>query len=165
VEHILQSDRELLHTAVTVAFIVLYGLLIALFVLFYDSAHLEVLMYLGWGILVIGIIFLLQASRSRRQGRASRETAENKRFLVDSGMYSFVRHPEFVGHILIFVALMLITQYWASILVGVALIVLLYLAMLDEEKGNVEKFGDAYNEYMRRVPRINLISGIVRSLK
>jgi protein-S-isoprenylcysteine O-methyltransferase Ste14 len=76
-------------------------------------------------------------------------------------MYSFVRHPEFLGHILIFVALMLITQYWASILVGVALIILLYLAMLDEEKGNVEKFGDAYNEYMRRVPRINLISGIV----
>jgi len=41
----------------------------------------------------------------------------------------------------------------------------LYFAMLEEEKGNIEKFGDAYKEYMRRVPRINLIAGIMRFLK
>jgi protein-S-isoprenylcysteine O-methyltransferase Ste14 len=37
--------------------------------------------------------------------------------------------------------------------------------MLDEERGNVEQFGDAYKEYMRRVARINLITGIIQFLK
>jgi len=161
----MQSRREAIHTAVTVAFIVLYGLLIIFFVLFYNSAHLEVLLYLGWGILIIGIVFLFVASRSRRKVRASREKGENKGALVETGMYAFVRHPEFLGHMLIFVALVLIAQYWVSILVGVTLVVLLYLAMLDEERGNVEKFGAAYTDYMPRVPRINLITGIIRFLK
>jgi len=39
---------------------------------------------------------------------------------------------------------------------------LLYLAMMEEEKRNVEKFGDAYGDYMEKVPRINLVAGIIK---
>jgi protein-S-isoprenylcysteine O-methyltransferase Ste14 len=158
----MSRTRGSINTAGTVAFVVLYGVLIVFLVLFYDSARLEVPLYLGWGILIVGIIFLFLASRSRRGARESGEKGESKGALIESGMYAFVRHPEFLGHMLIFVALVLITQYWASILVGVMLVVLLYLAMLEEEKGNLEKFGDAYERYMRRVPRINLIAGFMR---
>jgi len=57
-ERVMQSSREAIHVAVTVAFIVLCGFLIIFFILFCNSAHLEVPLYLGWGILVVGIIFL-----------------------------------------------------------------------------------------------------------
>ena len=76
-------------------------------------------------------------------------------------MYAFVRHPEFLGHILIISALVIISQHWISVIVGAILIVLLCLAMIDEEKRNIEKFGDAYMDYMK-VPRINLIAGIIK---
>ncbi|OFV67902.1 MAG: hypothetical protein SCAL_001277 [Candidatus Syntrophoarchaeum caldarius] len=36
--------------------------------------------------------------------------------------------------------------------------------MIEEERGNIEKFGDAYRDYMKRVPRINLIAGIIRQI-
>jgi len=39
---------------------------------------------------------------------------------------------------------------------------LLCLAMMEEEKRNVEKFGDAYGDYMEKVPRINLVAGIIK---
>jgi protein-S-isoprenylcysteine O-methyltransferase Ste14 len=161
----MSRGKAVIDTASTVAFVILYGLLIVFAVLFYNSANLEVVLYLGWGILIVGIIFLFLASRSRRKALKSKEGGESKGVLVESGMYAFVRHPEFMGHMLIFVALVLIAQHWASLVIGVAQVVLLYLAMLEEEKGNVEKFGDAYKDYMRRIPRINLVAGIIRFLK
>jgi len=42
------------------------------------------------------------------------------------------------------------------------LIILLYIAMLDEEKKNIEKFGVAYGRLYGKVPRINLLAGIIR---
>ena len=79
-------------------------------------------------------------------------------------MYAFVRHPEFLGHILIIFALVIISQHWINFIVGAILIVLLCLAMIDEEKRNMEKFGNAYMDYMKKVPRINLIAGIIRQI-
>ncbi len=76
--------------------------------------------------------------------------------LVESGIYALVRHPEFLGHILIIFALIVISQHWISLTVGAILIVMLSLAMIEEEKRNMEKFGDAYRDYMKRVPRTNL---------
>ena len=135
----------------------LYGVLIISTIFLYNSANLAKLVYVGWVILAFGIIFLLWSSKSRKKGHA--ET------LVESGAYAFVRHPEFFGHILIIFALAIISQHWISLMTGVILISLLYFAMMEEEKRNIEKFGDAYRDYMKRVPRINPIAGIVRRYK
>ena len=81
---------------------------------------------------------------------------------VESGPYALVRHPEFLGHILIISALILMTQHWISLAIGLTLIGLLSSAMMMEERENIEKFGDAYRDYMERVPRINLPAGIIK---
>ena len=99
---------------------------------------------------------MLWSSKSRKKGH------EEDIGPVERGMYAFVRHPEFLGHILIIFALVIISQHWISFIVGAILIVLLYLAMIEEEKRNIEKFGDAYRYYMKRAPRINLIAGIIK---
>jgi len=40
--------------------------------------------------------------------------------------------------------------------------ILLYLAMVEEEERNIEKFGHVYKNYMQRVLRINLLAGTIR---
>lgn len=105
------------------------------------------------------------ASRSHKKERVSEGKGISKEILVESGMYAFVRHPGFLGHILIIFAIILIAQHWSSMVIGVTLIVLLYLAMIEEEKRNVEKFDDGYENYMQRVPRINLLAEIIRLLQ
>ena len=150
--------KERGHLIAHIAYIGLYGMLIISTVIHYNSADLAGLLYAGWIIMAFGIIFLLCSSKSRKKGHAEGIG------LVESGMYAFVRHPEFLGHILIISALVIISQHWISLIVGAILIVLLCLAMIEEEKRNIEKFGNAYMDYMKRVPRINLIAGIIRQI-
>ena len=140
-----------------IAYISLYGVLIISTIFLYSSANLAELVYAGWIILAFGFIFLLWSSKSRKKGHGEA--------FVESGMYAFVRHPEFFGHILIIFALVIISQHWVSLIVGAILIVLLGLAMIEEEKRNIKKFGDAYRDYMKRVPRINLMVGVMRKYK
>ena len=141
-----------------IAYIGLYGVLIISTIFLYNSANLAKLVYAGWIILAFGIVFLLWSSKSRKKGHAEGIGP------VESGMYAFVRHPEFLGHILIISALVIISQHWINFIVGAILIVLLCLAMIEEEKRNIEKFGDAYRDYMKKVPKINLIAGIIKQI-
>ncbi len=149
--------KDVIHLIGHVVYVVLYGVLVISAIstiLLCNSANLAKLLCAGV-ILATGIFFLLWSSRSRKKGQA----------LVQSGPYAFVRHPEFLGHILIIFALIIVSQHWISSIVGAILIVLLYLAIIEEERRNVEKFGNAYRDYMRRVPRINLIAGIIRRMR
>jgi len=155
--------KSINHLIGHVAYIALYGVLIISTVLLYNSANLVILLYIGWIILTFGVIFILWSSKSRREGYVEEDSS--KEVLVESGMYAFVRHPEFLGHILIIFALIIISQHAISLVVGTILIVLLYLAMMEEEKRNIEKFGKVYRDYMKRVPRINLIAGIVKQIR
>ncbi|MCD6463439.1 MAG: isoprenylcysteine carboxylmethyltransferase family protein [Thermotogae bacterium] len=155
--------KSINHLIGHVAYIALYGVLIISTVLLYNSANLVILLYIGWIILTFGIIFILWSSKSRREGYVEEDSS--KGVLVESDMYAFVRHPEFLGHILIIFALIIISQHVISLVVGTILIVLLYLAMMEEEKRNIEKFGKVYRDYMKKVPRINLIAGVVKQIR
>ncbi|MCD6386808.1 MAG: isoprenylcysteine carboxylmethyltransferase family protein, partial [Methanophagales archaeon] len=146
------------HIVGHIAYIGLYVMLIISTIFLYNSADLAELLYAGWIIMAFGIVFLLCSSKSRKKGHAEGIK------LVERGMYAFVRHPEFLGHILIIFALVIISQHWFNFIVGAILIVLLCFAMIEEEKRNMEKFGNAYRDYMKRVPRINLIAGIIRQI-
>ncbi|MCD6573904.1 MAG: isoprenylcysteine carboxylmethyltransferase family protein [Thermoplasmata archaeon] len=150
--------KSISHLMGHIAYIGLYGVMIISTIFLYNSANLVELLYAGWIIMAFGIIFLLWSSKSRKKGH------EEGIGVVESGMYAFVRHPEFLGHILIIFALVIISQHWISLIVGTTLIILLCLAMIEEEKRNMEKFGDAYRDYRKRVPRINLIAGIIKQI-
>jgi len=159
----LPHKENIIHIIGHIVYVALYGLLIISSIYLYNSAGLIVLLYIGWVVLILGVAILLTSVLSRRKGRIS-ENGVSRETLVESGMYAFVRHPEFLGHILIISSLILLAQHFISLAIGALLILLLYLAMIEEEKRNIEKFGDAYRDYMRRVPRINLLVGIIKQM-
>jgi protein-S-isoprenylcysteine O-methyltransferase Ste14 len=83
--------------------------------------------------------------------------------LVDSGIYAIVRHPQGSTAWLLFnLAAMLITQHWTSVVLGLVSMALVYADAFKADQYCVEKFGDAYRDYMERVPRVNFVVGIVR---
>ena len=145
-----------------VLFAGLYVLLIAFSVLSYGRVICAYVLYAGWIILGVGVIFLWLSSRSRNKRVTLDEKRGGKRLPVESGMYAIVRHPEFLSHLLIVAGLVCITQRLLTLTIGVLMAILLWLAMRIEEKGDIEKFGHAYVDYMKRVPRINLLRGLVR---
>ena len=159
----LPNEKNVGHLIGHIVYIALYTLLIVFSILFYNSANLLALIYVGWITLVFGIIILLSSSQSRKKSRVT-ENEVSKEIFVESGLYVFVRHPEFLGHILIIFSLILIAPHLINLVIGAILTLLLCLAMIEEEKRNIRKFGNAYRDYIQRVPRINLLAGMVRRM-
>lgn len=81
--------------------------------------------------------------------------------LVTTGLYSIIRHVQYTGGILsIFIATPLLYPHLIFIFLGIPGIILTYLGMKREDSLMIEKFGDEYREYMKKVPAMNLFLGI-----
>jgi len=86
--------------------------------------------------------------------------------LVDSGIYAVVRHPQYLSFMLISLFFILVVQHWLVAVVGIAAIASVYLGIVPQaEKVDIAKFGDDYRRYMQRVPRLNLVAGVIRLLR
>jgi protein-S-isoprenylcysteine O-methyltransferase Ste14 len=140
---------------------------IVLAILLYDPNGSAIIINIGWGFMLLSAIFgWLPMVTFRKWG----DVPEGKGYVatttvVDRGLYAIVRHPQYLAGIFMSVALLLITSHWAVALTGIIAAAADYISMIDEEDALLEKFGDAYRDYMDRVPRANFLLGIVRLLQ
>lgn len=132
-----------------------------------NEAGLDALMYIGWIIWVISIIFgWLPIFVFRKKGGVPKgKSFVHTTVLVDNGLYSIVRHPQYTAGILLSLALILISQNWLIAILGIVVISLLYVDIIIADRYEIEKFGDEYKCYMKNVPRANFLLGIVRLLR
>ena len=149
------------------AYSVLMFLPIVIVFVFYNHYGLDFLVYAGWILLAFSIIIILLAgSEFRKKGGAPKgESIVHTTALVDSGVYSVVRHPQYLGFISFVLALILMSQHWLSVISGILGSALFYRDILREEEMSVKKFGDDYRRYMKRVPRMNFVVGTLRLLR
>jgi len=132
-----------------------------------DVSQIEILAYIGVGLYVFsGWIFgMLPVIEFRKKGRVKKgKSYIQTTKLVDTGIYSIVRHPQYVTFILWAIAGMLLFQHWIVILLGIPIIPLTYIDLLRADKRLIRKFGDDYKQYMQKVPRANFLLGIIRLL-
>ena len=133
-----------------------------------DVSQIEILAYFGVGLYVFsGIVFgWLPVIEFRKKGRVRKGRSYiHTTKLVDTGIYSIVRHPQFVTFILWAIAGMLLFQHWIVIILGIPIIPLIYIDLIRADKDAIEKFGDDYKTYMKKVPRANFLLGIIRLLQ
>jgi protein-S-isoprenylcysteine O-methyltransferase Ste14 len=134
-------------------------------VLLYDPTANAAIINTGWGVMMLSAIFgWLPIFTFRRKGNVEGRGYINTTVLVDSGVYSIVRHPQYLAGILLNIALVLITQHWLVAVLGFIAIIVNYVNTYTEEEGCIEKFGDTYRQYMEKVPRLNFILGIIRKI-
>jgi protein-S-isoprenylcysteine O-methyltransferase Ste14 len=78
--------------------------------------------------------------------------AQQKKNLATTGPYAYVRHPQYVGFILIMIGFLL---QWPTILTLAMFPILVVMYVLlgrREEREAIAHFGEAYIEYRKRVP-------------
>jgi protein-S-isoprenylcysteine O-methyltransferase Ste14 len=78
--------------------------------------------------------------------------AQRRRELATSGPYAYVRHPQYVGFILIMIGFLF---QWPTLLtLGMfPILVWMYVRLAGKEEREVQtEFGDAYDRYAARVP-------------
>lgn len=116
------------------------------------------LLYIGWLFWIIGIILVILSYYCLYFRKATT--------LIDGGIYAIVRHPLYLGWILsVFVATVFLHQHWAFLAIGIPGAASIYVIARQEELSNIEKFGNDYKLYMREVPRMNLVVGVMRLLR
>jgi protein-S-isoprenylcysteine O-methyltransferase Ste14 len=121
----------------------------------------------GWTIWALGTVFAVVpifTLRTRGRvppGKSYMETTD----LVDTGIYAIVRHPQSgTAGILLNLALALIGQHWLLVILAAVSIALLYIDLIKADQACIQKFGPDYEDYMKRVPGVNFLAGILRLL-
>jgi protein-S-isoprenylcysteine O-methyltransferase Ste14 len=74
--------------------------------------------------------------------------------IVTTGVYSIVRHPQYLGGLLAHVGVSLLLSALGSFIVTPVMVSLIFLISWKEEKELIREFGKAYNVYKKKVPML-----------
>lgn len=132
----------------------------------YNQNGVDWVRNLGWILLAISAVFgwLPIFTFRRKGGVAKGQSYTQTTRLVDSGLYSIVRHPQYLAGVLMAFALALIAQHWLVAALGAIAAATSYASTFYEEQSCISQFGDAYRDYADRVPRMNAVLGAIRWL-
>jgi len=153
---------------VTLASILFVSQIIVGIFLLSDVSQIEILAYVGVGLYVFsGLVFgWLPVIEFRKKGGVRRgKSYIHTTKLVDTGIYSIVRHPQFVTFMLWAIAGVLLFQHWIVVLLGIPIFPLTYVDLIRADRDAIEKFGDEYKVYMKKVPRANFLLGMIRRFR
>ncbi|MCB9418203.1 MAG: isoprenylcysteine carboxylmethyltransferase family protein [Ardenticatenaceae bacterium] len=84
--------------------------------------------------------------------------------VVDRGVYAIVRHPQYVGYVLLNLGLALLNWHGVTAVATFLACIFFYLQSIQEERFCQQQMGADYDAYCRRVPRFNFLWGIIKWL-
>ena len=128
----------------------------------------QALFIFGWVVWAFGMVLVMApiVMFPKRGGIAKGKSFVNTTRLVDTGVYAIVRHPQYTGGIYaIFLTTLLWYPHWLFGVLGVVGVAVVYMGCREEDQRMIEKFGDDYRAYMKRVPRMNIFAGILRFVR
>ena len=141
--------------------VVILVILVTQFLVRGDNPYLR-----GVGVFVLllaGVFIFLPFFSLKKQGRI--EDGENyiqTRVVVDQGLYTITRHPQYLGYMFLACGFALLSQHWVVVLLAVIGVTLFHLQAVWEERYCLAQLGEPYQQYLRRVPRFNIVLGIMR---
>jgi protein-S-isoprenylcysteine O-methyltransferase Ste14 len=74
--------------------------------------------------------------------------------IVTTGVYSIVRHPQYVGGLLAHAGISFLLSAWYSLLSTPLMVAIVYLISRKEEAELIKEFGKEYEKYKKRVPML-----------
>jgi len=101
--------------------------------------------YIGILVYLFGMIFTIIAGTNLDTTPINRPATE--------GLYRISRNPLYLGTFLIFIGIGIACASWLFLLLVAVFIVLYDILIAPEERWCLEKYGDAYQEYMDRTPK------------
>ena len=74
--------------------------------------------------------------------------------VIEKGVFKIVRHPIYLGSILLYLGLTILTGSIASAILWIIIVIFYYYISKYEEKLLLKEFGADYKSYMERVPML-----------
>lgn len=108
--------------------------------------------------LIVSLAFLIPGSWLAIKGvkEITLKVAETHRTqkIVTGGIYSIVRHPQYLGGLLAHMGISFLLSAWYSLLSTPLMLVLIYLISKKEEEELIREFGREYEDYKKKVPML-----------
>jgi protein-S-isoprenylcysteine O-methyltransferase Ste14 len=104
---------------------------------------------------IIGLIIRVTSILILKQQFTYTVTKIEDHELIESGLYRIIRHPGYLGQLIIFLGISTSLSNWLSILLMIVPILLGYLnRIIVEEKFMIEQMGQKYIDYQKRTKRL-----------
>ena len=108
----------------------------------------------GWVLVVVFAVWNGWALWLFGRHRTGLLPGQESTAMIEEGPFRLSRNPLYVGLLVLYVGLALLAPtFWGLVLFPVAVLLLLWGAILPEERFLHERFGAPYDDYRRRVPR------------
>ena len=147
----------------TTIFTIAFLIQIILMFIVKNELNVPLLSYSGWIIWIISLyfVFIPFFSFKKRGGVEKGKSYIHTSKVVKNGTYAIIRHPQYLGGILFTISISLWNPVWFNLILSVIIIVLTYQWTYAEDKSLIKKFGKDYENYKRKVPRLNPILGLI----
>jgi len=152
-------ERALCHSATWISLIVsiIAGWLLGLN---YGNVALSIV---GWLLFILG--FYIHYLSHKEHPKAHADIGDIN-YIATRGVYEWIRHPGYLGLILAFFGLALAFGSIPGLITASALMIHHYYLAVREEREMLDRFGELYAEYMRKVPdRFLPIKRIIKVLR
>jgi protein-S-isoprenylcysteine O-methyltransferase Ste14 len=110
-----------------------------------ENPHWSFLHLLSSGIVLAGFVLVASAWRVLH-------TAQRERLLATAGPYSYIRHPQYAGFILIMLGFLLQWPTLLTLLMFPVLVVMYVRLAQREEADSFATFGESYRRYVLNTP-------------
>jgi protein-S-isoprenylcysteine O-methyltransferase Ste14 len=117
--------------------------------------HWNTFFVIGSILALIGLIIRVTSILTLKQQFTYTVTKIENHELIETGLYKNIRHPGYLGQLIIFLGISTCLSNWISILLMIIPVLLGYLNRITvEEKFMVEQMGQKYIDYQKRTKRL-----------
>jgi protein-S-isoprenylcysteine O-methyltransferase Ste14 len=117
--------------------------------------HWNTLFVIGLILAIIGLIIRVTSILTLKQQFTYTVTKIEDHELIESGLYRIIRHPGYLGQLIIFLGISTSLSNWLSILLMMVPVLLGYLIrIIVEEKFMIEQMGQKYIDYQKRTKKL-----------
>jgi len=117
--------------------------------------HWNTFFVIGSVLALTGLIIRMTSILQLKQQFTYTVTKIENHKLIETGLYRIIRHPGYLGQLIIFLGISVCLSNWLSILLMIIPVLLGYLNRINvEERFMVEQMGQIYLDYQKRTKRL-----------
>jgi protein-S-isoprenylcysteine O-methyltransferase Ste14 len=117
--------------------------------------HWDMFFVSGAFLAILGLIIRLSSILTLRQQFTYTVTKIENHELIETGLYHKIRHPGYLGQLIIFLGISISLSNWISVLSMMISVLIGYIYRIKtEEKFMIEQMGDKYIDYQKRTKRL-----------
>ena len=117
--------------------------------------HWNTFFVIGSILIIVGLIIRISAIMTLKQQFTYTVTKIENHELIENGLYKIIRHPGYLGQLIIFLGISVSLSNWLSVIFMIVPVFCGYIyRIVVEEKFMIKQMGQLYIDYQKRTKRL-----------